>query len=106
MDPTLRRWFAGRAVVTVLGVLVGFWMLSDLNLVPGWSYAVLYPIVLPWYLAILLASGLRNAFLPGADWPIYVVGFLFLYFEAVLIGAGYRALRGSLRDVRTKLAQM
>lgn len=87
---TLRRLFVGREVGAVLVVLIAGSLLTS-AFVPG-------------YIAVLLASGVRNVHLPwlGSGAPFYTVAFLFLYLEAVVLTAVYVSLRTLFQKYRNR----
>lgn len=64
--------------------------------------AVLYPAVLPWYLAVLATSGIRNGVAPwlgsGVLFDLVALGFMVV--EAVALGGAYRLLRRAWSGVR------
>lgn len=79
---TVRRVFAGREVGIIFGVLLGGTLLISGGFVPG-------------YLAVLLASGVRNVYLAwlGSGPLFYAVAGVFLYLQAVALTAVYLGLR-------------
>lgn len=89
-NSVVRRVFVGREVGIVFGIL-----LAGTILVPG-SF-------LPAYLAVLLASGLRNIYISGlgSGPAFYAVAFAFLYIQAVGITSVYLTIRSIYRSLGT-----
>ena len=85
---------AGKAVRLVFAFIFGFWVILETGWLPEVLYAPLYPFWLPSYLAIALASGVRNNFFPwlGSGLLFYVAILLFIYLEAVILANLYRVL--------------
>lgn len=79
---SLRRIFVGREVGLVFSILLAGSLLISGGFVPG-------------YLAVLLASGLRNVYLGwlGSGILFYAVALVFLYLEAVALTMAYVGLR-------------
>ena len=86
---------AGEAVKLVFAFILGFWVLLETGWLPDLLYAPLYPFWLPAYLAIALASGVRNNVFPWLEsGPLFHVAIiLFIYLEAVILANLYRILR-------------
>lgn len=86
---------AGKAVRLVFTFIFGFWAILETGWLPEVLYAPLYPFWLPSYLAIALASSVRNNLFPllGSGFLFYVAIFLFIYLEAVVLANLYRVLR-------------
>lgn len=78
----VRRVFAGKETGIILGVLIAGSLLISGGFVPT-------------YLAILLASGVRNTYLAslGSGMLFYTVAFVFLYLQAVVLSALYLGFR-------------
>jgi hypothetical protein len=93
IDSGVRRMLVGREVGAAFGVLLVGSVLLRAEFLPA-------------YLAILLATGVRNVYLGWLGngvlfWAVAVVG---LYLQAVAVTAVYHALRtavGSLGDTRS-----
>jgi len=86
----VRRLFVGKEVGIVLGILLAGSLLIQGRFLPG-------------YLAVLLASGLRNVYLAwlGSGALFYAVAFVFLYLQAVVVTAIYLSLRTIYRSLPT-----
>ena len=87
--------FAGKAVRVVFLFILGFWVVLETDWLPDVLYAPLYPFWLPSYLAIALASGVRNTVFPWLESGLlfYIAIILFIYLEAVILANLYRVLR-------------
>lgn len=86
----IRRLLAGREVGIALGLLlVGSVLLQGR--------------FLPAYLAILLASGVRNVYLAwlGNGVPFWTVAIVGLYIQAVTVTASYLAVRTLVTSLRS-----
>lgn len=94
--------FAGRTVAFLFAFVLGFWLLSESDLLLEALYAPLYPFWLPSYLAVAFASGLRNVYLPhlGSGLLFDATVVAFLYLEAVLLAGAVRVLRRTYRRGR------
>lgn len=77
----LRRVFIGKDVGVIFGLLV--------------LGSVLVGAFVPWYLAVVIASSLRNVYLHqlGSGLLLYTVAVLVLYLQAVVITAVYQGSR-------------
>lgn len=66
--------------------------------------AVLYPAVLPWYVGVAAASGLRNTLLPalGNGLGFWTVAVAVMALEALLLGGVFEVVRAGVRGVRTR----
>lgn len=86
----VRRLFVGKEVGVVLGILLAGTILIQGSFVPA-------------YLAVLLASGLRNVYIAwlGSGVLFYAVAFVFLYLQAVAVTAMYLALQTTYHSLRT-----
>lgn len=84
-----RRLFVGKEVGTILAVLLAGSLLISGGFVPA-------------YLAVLLASGVRNVYLSwlGSGVLFYAVAFFFLYLQAVVLTAIYYVLRRGYQTFR------
>lgn len=84
-----RRWLADRSVLVTLAVLLAGSLLVG-------------AIFLPAYLAIALASGIRNLYVPwlGNGAAFYAVAFVGLYVQAVVLAGLFRAGRHVYRALR------
>lgn len=78
----IRRLFIGKEIGIILGLLI----LASLFFSNGF---------IPSYLAILFASSIRNTIAgwSGTGLAFYAVVLFFLYLEAVVLTAGYLAVR-------------
>lgn len=85
----IRRLFVGKEVGKILAVLIAGTLLISGSFVPT-------------YLAVLLASGVRNGYLAwlGSGVLFYTVAFFFLYLEAVALTATYFGLRSMYLTLR------
>lgn len=85
----VRRLFFGKVVGVVLGILLAGTMLIRGSFVPA-------------YLAVLLASGLRNVYIAwlGSGVLFYAAAFVFLYLQAVAVTAVYLALLTTYQSLR------
>lgn len=100
--PELGRFPLDAPVAVALGAMLGIWALSELDVMTSDLAAVLYPAVLPWYVAVLLTSGIRNGALPwlgsGILFDLVALGFMIV--EAVAIGGAYHLLRRAWAGLR------
>ena len=92
---TIRRIFAGKAVQLVFAFIFGFFILIDMSWLPEPLYAPLYPFWILSYLAIAIATGVRNTVFPWLESGVLfdVAILLFIYVEAVLVAGLFRLLR-------------
>ena len=99
---TLRKVFLGKAVWAVFVLFAVVWILAWNSSFPESFYAVLYPLWMPGYLAVLLTTALRNSYLPwfGSGLLFGVAVFLVLYLEAVVVSSVYYTLRHIYRTYR------
>jgi hypothetical protein len=87
---SLRQIFIGRDVGIVFGILI--------------AGSLLIGAFLPWYLAVLFASSLRNVYLHqlGSGLLFDSVAVLILYVQAVLLTAIYRMSRFLYQKLRQR----
>lgn len=92
---TIHRMFVGKTVQLLFAFIFGFFILIDMSWLPEPLYAPLYPFWFPSYLAIAVATGVRNTFFPwmGSGVLIYVAILVLIYVEAVLLAGLFRFLR-------------
>lgn len=85
----IRRLFVGKEVGKMLAILLAGSLLISGGFVPT-------------YLAVLFASGVRNAHFAwlGSGVLFYAVAFVFLYLEAVALTAVYFAIRYAYQTLR------
>lgn len=100
----LRRMFGSKSVGVVFAFLLVVWMLTKVGLLSiGDPFiGILLPAWAPVYVAILIASGLRNVHLPvlGSGILFQLVIVVFLYLEAVLFAGIYRVIRAAYRSYK------
>lgn len=89
IDSGVRRVFVGKEVGIVLGILLAGSLLIQASFLPA-------------YLAVLLASGLRNVYFAWLGngvlfWAVALAG---LYLQAVVVTASYLALRTVVESLR------
>lgn len=92
---TVRRVLAGRPVQLAFAFVLGFWLVLETGWLPDPWYAPLYPFWLPAYLAIALASGVRNTVFSWLGSGVLFHGAIVsvIYLEAVVVAGLYRILR-------------
>ena len=92
---TIYRILAGKTVQLVFAFIFGFFILIDTSWLPEPLYAPLYPFWLPSYLAIAVATGVRNTVFPWLESGVLfdVAILLLIYVEAVLLAGLFRFLR-------------
>jgi hypothetical protein len=88
-DSGARRVFVGKEIAVVFGLFLA-------------GSALIQTAFLPAYLAVLFASGLRNVYFAWLGngilfWTVALVG---LYLQAVVVTAGYLAVRTAVRSLR------
>ncbi|WP_224267804.1 hypothetical protein [Haloprofundus salinisoli] len=103
LSPAFRRTVRDHST----GLAFAFLLLVWIPVSEGWLveplYAILYPVWLPGYLAVLGASAVRNLYLPwlGSGLSFYTIALALLFLEAALVARllrfvawAYRARRG------------
>lgn len=98
----LQRATMDRTVWAAFALLIGLWLPASAGWLPEQSSAYLFPFWLPGYLAVLVASGLRNGYLPwlGSGVLFTAVWVSLIYVEAVFVAGCYRSVRHVYRRYR------